>query len=190
MKWLLVAGISLIAHLVIAGETTPLDTQCTDLSGRYRYWGEWGEFAIEGGTPKGNAAIESANTRPRLDQFGLSLQARQIVVPQVVVLRHDVANAVIVVDIVGKGIDMRGIDNPLVLPVSVAVKCVHGASEIDSKAAGGGENVLSETVRKTRLRIAPSGELLVAGEVVTVKGVFFKSRIVFRWTARFTRMAD
>lgn len=102
-----------------------MSTTCADLSGRYAFWGTWEQLTIEGAEPKSAAAFKAANPRPRLDRYGFSFVAGQIVQPEIAVLQQD--GAAISVDVLGKGVDARSLDNPVKLPTRIALRCEQGA---------------------------------------------------------------
>jgi hypothetical protein len=189
MRLLIALFFVLASRYLSAGELIHIDGTCMDLSGRYAYWGNWEQFEVEG-PPAQTAMYKAANLQPRFDRFALSIYTRQVIEPRMVVIQQKKATGILLVNILGKGIDLRGIDKLLKLPAEVVLKCVEGKWQKSSQFSGGGENVPSEGFRKILLRVGHSGDLIAEGEELTIKGWFRKTNLSQRWIAKFNRIAD
>jgi hypothetical protein len=165
-----------------------MHSTCVDLSGRYAFWGDWEQLVIEGADPKSAAAFRARNARARLDRYGFSFGAGQIVEPETALLRQEGTG--ISVDILGKGVETRGLDDPVKLPVRIELRCERDGWRVDWRASAGGENVRTVTEVLIHLRLSADGDLLAVGEELLTKGWLFKRQITHHWRARYVRLGD
>jgi hypothetical protein len=158
---------------------------CPNLSGNYVFNGQWEVFEADG--PNSESIRKSVmETPPRFDERALSFVARSVIDPQVVVLKHNLAGNLLVVDIIGTGVDQQWKHTGrLILPAELSLVCIGGRllrKEISHGSDGFASSELSDQIF---LSVEAGNYLRAEGERSITSGLIFKKKLTMRWEARF-----
>jgi hypothetical protein len=151
---------------------------CPDLSGNYRIVGKW----VSSPDPNFDYAP------PRVDEWAFAFVARKIIAPTTAVVSHNLAESVLLVDVLGSGVDSRWADAPKKLPFERRVACSSTGWHFAQVLKGGGDNTPSTMETRVTLSLDDEGNLTAMGQRDITSGYFIPTKRSSRWTALFTKL--
>lgn len=156
---------------------TSKEAKCPDISGTYHFLGKAVDLTV----------IDQLSDM-RFDEKAMAMTVRTVIDPHTVVVKHDLLNGMLTVDVIGKGNDPRFESMSAKLPLKAVFSC-EGESWVRRKTiiggAGGGRP--TETNIKITLSLVSNG-VLAEGIMVSEAGTLSRKSITKVWCALFSSL--